>query len=246
MNVQTLKWCKEYGVLCDWNLIYGFPGENPEDYRLSAELARLLTHLSPPTGCGPIRLDRFSPNYDHADRMGLTNIRPLKYYKYLYPFLPGELHDIAYYFEFDYAEPIDDGGYLPALHQAVFDWKQRRDQLYAVSQGLAVVIHDSRPVAVASQTVLTEVERFVFEICDQITTVRRIQQLASHLSGPAVCENDVRQILDMLISRRLVIREEDRYLGLPVLTYTPVNPTQFIRQLAPTAAARGREHLIHA
>jgi hypothetical protein len=105
-------------------------------------------------------------------------------------------------------------------------------------------IHDSDTAAQTLCCSLTEVERFVFEICDQITTVRRIQQLASHLSGPAVCENDVRQILDMLISRRLVIREEDRYLGLPVLTYTPVNPTQFIRQLAPTAAER--EHLIHA
>ena len=247
MNVQTLKWCKEYGVLCDWNLIYGFPGENPEDYRRSAELARVLTHLSPPTGCGPIRLDRFSPNYDHADRMGLTNVRPLKYYKYLYPFTPRELHDIAYYFEFDYAEPIDDGGHLPALHQAVSRWKQRRDQLYAVLQSEAVVIHDTRPVAVASQTVLTGVEKLVFEICDQITTVRRIQQIVGQQMHPAISENDVSKILETLMRRRLVIREEERYLGLPVLTYTPADRiTQPVRQFVPAAAVPGIEHLIHA
>src|SRR5262249_12032796 len=44
MNAQTLKWCKEFRVKCDWNLIYGFPGECPDDYRKSLELARVLTH----------------------------------------------------------------------------------------------------------------------------------------------------------------------------------------------------------
>lgn len=66
-------------MLCDWNLIYGFPGENPEDYRRSAKLACVLTHLAPLTGCRPIRLDRFSLNYDHAEEMGLKNVRPVKY-----------------------------------------------------------------------------------------------------------------------------------------------------------------------
>jgi ribosomal peptide maturation radical SAM protein 1 len=247
MNVQTLKWCKEYGVVCDWNLIYGFPGENPEDYRRSCELARVLTHLAPPTGCGPIRLDRFSPNYNHAERMGLRNVRPLKYYKYLYPFVLRELHDIAYYFEFDYIEPIDDGGHLPALHEAVFHWKRSSDQLYAVSHGQAVVIHDSRPVAIASQTALTGVEKLVFEICDQIMTVRRIQQVVDQMVQPAASEGQIREILDMLMKRRLVIREDDRYLGLPVLTYIPADQTsQPVRQFAPAAPAPSGGRLVHA
>ena len=45
MNIQTLKWCKEYGVTCDWNLIYGFPGEQPADYRGSLELAPVIASL---------------------------------------------------------------------------------------------------------------------------------------------------------------------------------------------------------
>ena len=32
-NVQLLKWCKEYGIEVDWNILYGFPGETREDYR---------------------------------------------------------------------------------------------------------------------------------------------------------------------------------------------------------------------
>jgi ribosomal peptide maturation radical SAM protein 1 len=221
MNVQTLKWCKQYGVRCDWNLIYGFPGEKPSDYRRSVDLARVLTHLDRPSGCGPIRLDRFSPNYDHAEKMGLRNVRAMKWYRYLYPFAEKDLHDIAYYFDFDYAEPIDDGGNLPALHGAVAQWKAGTAELYAVAHGEDVVIHDSRPVAAAPQTVLSGIERQIFETCDQITTVRRIQQVLTTATGLTFSEHYIRAVLDELLEKNLIISEDDRFLGLPVLTYTP-------------------------
>jgi hypothetical protein len=224
MNVQTLKWCKQFGVRCDWNLIYGFPGENPEDYRGSAELAQVLTYLDPPTGCGSIRLDRFSPNYDHSAEMGFKNVRPLKYYRYLYPFSPQDLNDVAYYFDFEYAAPIDDGGHLPALHDAIARWKESNHELYAVARGDDVVIHDSRPLAAALQTSMRGTERRIFELCDQITTVGRIQQQLSEATDTPISEAYIRDLLDDLLARHLVVRENDRYLGLPVLTYTPVQP----------------------
>jgi ribosomal peptide maturation radical SAM protein 1 len=224
MNVQTLKWCKQFGVRCDWNLIYGFPGENPQDYRGSAELAQVLTYLDPPTGCGSIRLDRFSPNYDHSAEMGFKNVRPLKYYRYLYPFSPQDLNDVAYYFDFEYAAPIDDGGHLPALHDAIARWKESNHELYAVTRGDDVVIHDSRPLAAALQTSMRGTERRIFELCDQITTVGRIRQQLAETTDTPVSEAYIQDLLDDLLARHLVVRENDRYLGLPVLTYTPAQP----------------------
>ena len=47
-NIQLLKWCKELGVTPVWNLLWGFPGEPPEEYRAMADLLPLLTHLAPP------------------------------------------------------------------------------------------------------------------------------------------------------------------------------------------------------
>ena len=55
MNIQTLKWCREHGVLCDWNLIYGFPGEVPDDYRDSV---RRAAAASGSTGSARILTDR--------------------------------------------------------------------------------------------------------------------------------------------------------------------------------------------
>jgi ribosomal peptide maturation radical SAM protein 1 len=234
MNVQTLKWCREHGILCDWNLIYGFPGEVPEDYRRSAAIARVLTHLAPPTGCGPIRLDRFSPNYDHAEQMGLRNVRPLKWYGYLYPFAPKDLHNVAYYFDFDYATPIDNGGHLAALHDAVAIWQQRRDQdhLRAQPHGNGLLVHDTRPVAAATQTLLNAVEKLVLETCDQIATVRGIQQALSRGLGTDFSDSEVRDVLAQLIGRHLILQEEDRFLSLPVLAYKPaqsIAPSQSLK-----------------
>ena len=58
-NIQLLKWCKELGVQPGWNLIWGFPGEPPDEYVRMARLVPLLTHLRPPYGSGMIRLSGY-------------------------------------------------------------------------------------------------------------------------------------------------------------------------------------------
>lgn len=59
-NIQLLKWCRQYGIEVDWNLLYGFPGETREDYDRMMELLPAIRFLPPPGACGPLRLDRFS------------------------------------------------------------------------------------------------------------------------------------------------------------------------------------------
>src|SRR5439155_6118718 len=58
-NIQLLRWCAEFGVHPGWNLLAGFPGEDPADYARQAAIVPLLTHLVPPQGVGEVRLDRF-------------------------------------------------------------------------------------------------------------------------------------------------------------------------------------------
>lgn len=84
-NVQMLKWCQEYDVVAYWNILWGFPGENPEDYRESNEWASRLFHIRPPQVIAPIRLDRFSPLFDAAEEFGIKNIKPAPAYEYIFP-----------------------------------------------------------------------------------------------------------------------------------------------------------------
>jgi ribosomal peptide maturation radical SAM protein 1 len=218
MNIQTLRWCKQLGVQCDWNVLYGFPGEVPEDYRRSAELATLLTHLDPPTGCGPIRLDRFSPNYDQSELMGLTNVRPMKAYRYLYPFDTDTLRDVAYYFDFDYKQTIDDGGCRDPLNEAVWVWQQRKDQFYGVDQGDTLVLADTRQVARQPQIVLNGAARDVYEYCDAIRSRAQIdERLAARGEHPG--QEQVNTILDDLVDRKLMVREGQTHLSLALMNH---------------------------
>ena len=101
-NVQLLKWCREYKVGVDWNLLYGFPGESREDYDQMLAMLPAIEFLDPPAACGPIRMDRFSPYCESTDEFGLTNVRPMKPYQHLYPFSHTSLMRITYHFDFDY------------------------------------------------------------------------------------------------------------------------------------------------
>ncbi len=64
-----------------WNLLWGFPGEPVEDYAWTARLMPLISHLTPPTFFGGIRLDRFSPNFAQAERLGFVDVQPLAAYR---------------------------------------------------------------------------------------------------------------------------------------------------------------------
>src|SRR5262249_21925757 len=96
-NIQLLKWCRQYGISADWNLLYGFPGETREDYREMMRLFPAIRFLGPPVAWGPVRMDRFSPYFDSPSQFGMQNVRPLAPYSHLYPFPEESLAKIAYY-----------------------------------------------------------------------------------------------------------------------------------------------------
>ncbi len=241
MNVQTLKWCKQLGVIADWNLIYGFPGETAEDYEQNLRLARLMTHLDPPTGCGPIRLDRFSPNFDCAEEMGLTNVRPAELYKYIYPFEPRTLSDLVYYFDFEYKQEIDQGGLVPAIEDTVRYWKSRSDVLEVARVADKLVIRDTRPVARWREMTVTGIAARIYEYCDRAQPISRIVEVMRDFD-PGMTEQQLAGILDEFCEQSLMVKEGNRYLSLGVLTYT----TEFEWQQVEKAERRMPAHAAHS
>ena len=69
-----------------------------------------------------MRLDRFSPYFDHAAENGLVNLRAMASYRHLYPFPTESLLRIAYYFEFDYVPEKDPRGFADELIAHTDDW----------------------------------------------------------------------------------------------------------------------------
>ncbi|MEY9362834.1 hypothetical protein ABH994_005555 [Bradyrhizobium yuanmingense] len=78
-NIRLLKWCAEIGVDPQWNLLFGLPGEPPEEYERMADLIPSLVHLKPPALC-PIQIQRFSPYYQRSADFGIEIVGPVPYY----------------------------------------------------------------------------------------------------------------------------------------------------------------------
>ncbi len=63
-NVIFLRSAEELGLTAEWNLLYGFAGEDPRDYDAMIDQFDNLVHLQPPSGAQRIALERFSPIFD--------------------------------------------------------------------------------------------------------------------------------------------------------------------------------------
>ncbi len=224
-NIQFLKWCKEYGVKANWNILYGFPGENRSDYLETINLFPAIQFLDPPTSYGPIRLDRFSPYFNDPKAYGLTRIRPMPVYAYIYPFGQQSLKHIAYYFDYEYEPEKDPTGHAETLIRYVEAWREHpeKGELRSIQhQDGSLVLLDSRKDAVYKEVVLTGADRLVYEFCDKVRSTSAIMRhLEKHLPKASLTKSQIEAFLDTLVSHRLMVTSHHRYLSL-ALRSSPV------------------------
>jgi ribosomal peptide maturation radical SAM protein 1 len=236
-NIQLLKWCTELGVRPYWNVLWGFPGEPPDDYRRMAEIVPLLTHLVPPIGFGGLRLDRFSPNFFGAERLGFSNVRPLPAYQLVYPLPAAAVANLAYHFAFDYQREQRVHEYIGPLLRELRAWKSMSGEstLFHADVDGKLAICDTRPAARAAVTVLEHLDRELYLQCDAIADIRRLVDVARAEGAPAG-EEAIAERLEPLCAKGLLLRDGRRYLALSVRlgTYKPSRAAR--RALRDTAA----------
>lgn len=213
-NIRLLKWCQELGIHPYWNILWGFPEEEPEDYAEMARLIPLLSHLTPPGVAGPLRLDRFSPNFEDSASHGFVDVEPDAAYRHLYPVEDGALANLAYYFEYRYRDDRDVASYTATTHEAVERWRREHVSggLLCLESEEGLLIWDQRPVATAPVIRLEGMERRLYGACDDI---RHLRQLSRRLGGEAT-PTDVESRLHGLVEQGLMMREGETFLSLAV------------------------------
>lgn len=232
-NVQLLKWCREYGVSVDWNLLYGFPGETDADYEEMLTLLPRIAHVQAPGACGPIRMDRFSPYFNEPERFGLTHVRPLPVYRSLYPALtPEALAQVANYFEFDYRpgfEPSQRAHEVAALAETQRSAGAAAGNLQALphTDG-GLVVRDTRALARQQIARFDRRERCILERIDEVASVPQVcRALEQQFSGERFQERTVQAFLEHLVEVELALREGQgtaaKYLGLALMA-SPLRP----------------------
>jgi ribosomal peptide maturation radical SAM protein 1 len=224
-NIQLLKWCKELEIEVGWNLLWGFPGEPPEEYARVADLVPLLAHLPPPADWGVLRLDRFSPSFEDAERLGFVDVKPLPPYRHVYALPDEALARLASFFTFAYREPRDVGGYVAGLEKQLRAWSRLpgSHDLFFVDRGGLLLVWDLRPASRALLTALHGVDRLLYVACDSACDARRLAESVATTPGGPVSPEEVARRLEPLLQRGLMVRDGSRYLALaiPLGTYSP-------------------------
>jgi ribosomal peptide maturation radical SAM protein 1 len=224
-NIQVLKWCKELGVRPFWNIIWGFPGEPAEEYARMAAIVPHLAHLEPPEYAGMISLERFSPNYDHADRFGFVKVAPHPAYRHLYPFDDGTIAKLARRFVFEYRQPQDVGAYTDRLALEVQTWQRNYEEsdLFFADVDSRLLVWDFRRGAAEPLTVLRGLQRELYLACDGVRTRDELTRAAGSLAGCAATADIVEHALAPLLERGLMVRDGNSFLSLaiPLGEYSP-------------------------
>ena len=180
-NVQTLKWCLEYGITASWNLLYGFPGEREAEYAHMAARLPLLSHLRPPRHTIKIVLKRFSPYFRQRATV-FRSVRPSPEYSYIYPFADSVLENLAFDFSYELDPPRDAESYTAPLLAAAQHWNQVHESsaLVFFEHGSDLIVFDLRPDADEFFIPFSGSARIVYRECDHIRTARDLHRSWDH------------------------------------------------------------------
>jgi ribosomal peptide maturation radical SAM protein 1 len=219
-NIELMKWCAEYGVKPYWNFLYGFPGETAADYEESITLIEAIWHLEPPTGHGPIRLDRFSPYHTDPAAFGMVNVRPMSPFSYLYPFERKQLMEIAYYFDFDYADGRADDAYAREAVALVCAWMEDpargKLEMRREPDGALHLLDTRRDLAAAPRrAVLRGWKAAAYLACDRAQTPQSLLQLPE-VRREDIGEEELRGFLERCVHHQLMVRSERSWLSVAV------------------------------
>ncbi len=233
-NVQLLKWCAEVGIRCNWNILWGFPGEPDDAYADMAELIPRLSHLQPPTSAGKIRLDRFSPNFDQAAEFGFRDVRPVPAYELVYGLDRETVADIAYFFSFDDPDAQRIVAATAGLRRAVARWREvhSTSDMWWVDDGETLSVWDMRSGAAPTTTSLTGIERALYLASDSCCSAA---ELATHMRRAGFGAMTAEAVVDSLaplVTEGLMMSDGRRYLALAVALGDRRIPPKFVAAMA--------------
>jgi ribosomal peptide maturation radical SAM protein 1 len=233
-NIQLLKWCFEYDIEPSWNILYGFPGEQQEQYEDLPGTMRLLFHLQPPTGITPVIFERFSPYHFAAPKYGLR-LTPFKIYRALYPERLVDYEKLAYYFDGDWDQKEDPQVYIQPAIQTYATWVShwlKNEVLFYYEQGPGfLTLHDNRPILGGAELqgrriVLDDIHARIYRFCDGVQSFDSIRKF----SREGLSEEDLTRLLDQFVEHGLMHQENNQYLSLAVKCRSAFRQRQSERQ----------------
>jgi ribosomal peptide maturation radical SAM protein 1 len=235
-NLELIKWCTYYDIICMYNILMRFPGETEEDYRLQAELVPKIVHLQPPWGIVKARADRGSPMFTEPESQSIRRLKPAVCYHYLFP-RRFNLERVSYYFDHEMDNVVDEEHYDNLLERVArwqaFWTNEGRPILRYRKAFSSIVIEDGRRRKRRTYS-YSDGRAALYEYCADARTPR-------DLAAAVGSDPWVQQALDDFLAKDLMVFLDGRYLSLAL----PQNRNFELRPGPERATAAGaRENLV--
>ncbi len=217
-NIRLLKWCAEFGIETGWNVLYGFPGEPPEEFDRMAETIKTITHLEPPRHLAALDLQRFSPYHQSPREYGVEIVGPREFYKLIYPCDDAALNDLAYTFNFTYDDGREPQNYTASIRESIEAWQaDYPTSILSYQRGPGfLIINDRRPGLGGYDHTLGETEARIYLGCDSGATPAAVWETLRAVGVSDIDVNDVQEFLDDMTEMKLMYEEDGLYLSLAV------------------------------
>lgn len=236
-NLQLLRWSREMGLHVAWNMLFGFPGEPPAEYAKVARLIPKLHHLQPPVATVQIRMDRYSPNFMEPKTSGFREVQASKYYSHLFDASADDLHLMAHFFDYEYADGRRPYEYTRQFRRACEEWQiayKSRPVLDAWDDGEAIRIKDTRACAVRLRTQLTGLRAGILRALDMGMDRDALRRRVITGDG-----DGFKKALAYLVKENFVAPWQGKYIALAVFRKRPEKATETgMSQLVVTDEAR--------
>lgn len=227
-NVQLLKWTREFGILCTYNLLWGLPGEQDHWYAQTAAWLPLIEHLAPGVVL-KLRFDRFSDYHRRQAHYGLR-LRPHPAMALVYPLAEAELLELSYFFEHEPERPSGLPPGVQQLCQVTNAWLEAffRTSLQPIlarsDNGEQLEILDTRSCAVARQHRLHGALRALYRLADRAPPLARLAALLQEDFGLTLSQGEIDPLRAELLDRRLAVELDDRLIALAIRGEQPALP----------------------
>ncbi len=220
-HVQFLRWCLEYGVKTDYNILAGFPGEKVEWYREMTQLFPKIYHLHPPLfDLQFVELHRFSPLYERSRDFGVHSIKVRADYALT---IPPDILDpdkIGYFFQFAADGLAERSAYVSLVQEAMRPWITGHENEkkpvfeYKICPGYLRVL-DSRTERKRSLC-LSELYQDVVLLCDEAQNRMALGRDLSRIYPQEVRDGTLDKVIEELIGAEILMKEGHSLLTLPV------------------------------
>ena len=220
-HIQFIRWAREIGLFISYNILAGFPDEDPHWYRAMAALIPRLTHLQPPAGnITLVEMHRFAPIHEQREAFGVDEHALRADYRHNFP--AGMLDELkaGYFFDFVSSRLPQERDYLAPLANALEPWiasfQAGRLPRYDFSVGPGFLKITDERTSPPQFIYLTDIHRDVVLLCDSVQSVRKLASDLAPKYGSAISDGMLTRVVYELVAGDILLQEDQWFLTLPI------------------------------